>query len=121
MLFSVTAVTVRNRHAPVFSQRAVRDLDPGRRLPALVFRAVEHLPDPAHRRLVVAARHDPVEGKLFLDVGGQDVVEDLVGRQRVLIGLVRPELGAVVPVSAPVPNINTLSGPRGSIPGLIIR
>ncbi len=80
--------------AAVAAEGAARDLDPGRRLAALVFGAVEHAPDVAHHRLVMAARDDLGHRHLALDQALQDVVEHLVGRQRVLVGLVGLQLGA---------------------------
>ena len=47
----------------------------------------------AHGRRVEAGGDDLVGRLVLLDVPLQDVVEHVVRRQRILIGLVRPQLG----------------------------
>src|SRR6185437_9146947 len=84
---------VRDWIAPVAAEGAARDLYARRGLAALVFGAVEHTPDAPHRGFVMAARHDLVHRHFVLDKTFENVVEFVIRRQRVLIGLVRLELG----------------------------
>src|SRR5215472_2988488 len=65
-----------DRIAPVAAEGAARYLDAGRRLAALIFGAVEHAPDLAHHRLVMAARDDLLHRHFMLDEAFQDVVEN---------------------------------------------
>ena len=89
----LTRPAVRDRRAPVAPERLRPQLDAGRRLPALVLRAV----DQSHRPLDELAV-EPVGGQLLarpvvLDVGLQDAVELGVRRERVLVELVGAQLG----------------------------
>ena len=90
-------VAVRDREPAVLAQGARRDADAWRRLAALVFGLVDHANDALHERAVVAHRHDPVHLPVLLDVGAQDRVEHLVGRESVgieLPGAAPPSAGA---------------------------
>src|SRR3546814_7896504 len=62
-------------------------------LAALVLRQLQHAPDAVHQVAVVAARDDDVDALLALDEALQDVVEHRIGRQAVLVLLVRLQLG----------------------------
>ena len=80
-----------NRHAPAGAEGAVGHFQAGRRLLALEFRAAdepEHAPDGV---CFESGRDDRVRRLVMLDVTLQDRVEDVVRRQRVLVGLVRPQ------------------------------
>src|SRR4051812_47531001 len=86
------AETVRDRQPPVAPEGARGYADAGRRLPPLVFGQVDHADHP----LYVLARQ-PQPGQLVgvevaLDVTLEDLVEHLVGRQRVLVLLVGRQL-----------------------------
>src|SRR5262245_43343810 len=79
--------------AAVAAEILQRHLDAGRRLPALILGDIEHALD-LHDRLAVKAVFDDLGDRLFaLDQTFQDLIEHVVGRQRVLIGLVLAQLG----------------------------
>jgi hypothetical protein len=84
---------IRDRHSPVASEGARRDFDPGRGLSALVLVEVDLPDDPADGLFVVAFGDDRFEAQILLDVKFQDRVEDVIRRQRVLIGLVVAKFG----------------------------
>src|SRR5215475_4483058 len=79
--------------AAVAAEVLQRYLDAGRRLPALVLGEIEHALD-LHDRLAVEAVRDDLGDRLFaLDQPFEDLVEYVVGWQRVLVGLVLAQLG----------------------------
>ena len=87
------AEAVGDRIAAVAAEIPRRDLHARRRLPALVFGEVEQPLDPRHH----LGRSKPAativgERLLALDQALQDVVEHVVGRQRILVGLVLAQL-----------------------------
>src|SRR6266481_2932737 len=83
---------VNDGQAPVFTEGARGDLDADGALAPLVLVAVDHGDHPLHRGRVEAPRHDVRHAQVALDVTLQDGVQHVVGGQRVLIGLPRPEL-----------------------------
>ena len=82
---------VGDRIAALLAERPLADFDAGRRLPALVFRRVEHFPDPADRPDLVAAADDLRSAHILFDQTVQNIVEIFVGRQRILVLLVGPQ------------------------------
>ena len=82
------AKTVRNRIAPVAAEIPERHLDARRRLPPLVFGDIEHALDLHHGVAIEPGRDDGGNRLLALDQPLQDLVENVVRRQRVLVGLV---------------------------------
>src|SRR4051794_5509550 len=80
-------VTLRDRHAPAEPKRTARHFDPGRGLLTFVFVQINAPLNPAHRFLVKANLHDVSCAEVLLDVETQDFIENVVGRQRVLIDL----------------------------------
>jgi len=63
-----------------------------RRLPPLVFGDVEQAVDPRHRLAIESLGHDRGQRLFPLDQPLQDRIEHLVGRQRILVGLVFAQL-----------------------------
>src|SRR5207244_9138715 len=88
------AEAVDDRIATVAAEIPQRHLDAGRRLPALVLGEVEHARDLHHRLTVEARLDDFCDRLLTLDQPFEDAVEQVVGRQRVLVGLVLAQLRA---------------------------
>src|SRR5688500_8915527 len=86
------AEPVRDRIAPIAAEAAARDLDARRRLPALVLGGVEQTLDAGDGLTREAPGHQAVHTLFALNETVQDRVELLVRRQRVLVGLVGPEL-----------------------------
>ena len=86
------AEPVRDRVAAIAPEAAAADLHAGRRLPAFVFGGVQHLLDAHHDRARRNGRRDLVDRLLLLDEARENRVELVVGRKRVLVGLVRPKL-----------------------------
>src|SRR3546814_19023432 len=79
--------------AAVAAEGAAGDLHARASLAALVLRQLPHAPDAVHQVAVVAARDDDVDALLALDEALQDVVEHRIGRQAVLVLLVRLQIG----------------------------
>src|SRR5262249_31432092 len=74
-----------------------RHLDPRRRLPALVFGKMQYALD-LHDRLAVETFGDDLGDRLLaLDQTLEDLIEHIVRRQRVLVGLVLAQLRAGCP------------------------
>ena len=88
----LAAKLVRDRQAPVAAERLRADLDPGRRLAALVLGAVDEPDHLVDDLLGQAAADQLLAALVLLDVGLEDRVEQVVGRQRVLVALVRLQL-----------------------------
>src|SRR6516165_5577297 len=79
--------------AAVTTEVLQRHLDPGRRLPALILGEIEHALD-LHDRLAVETIRNDLGDRLFaLHQPFEDLVEHVVGRQHVLVGLVLAQLG----------------------------
>src|SRR6266480_8041257 len=78
--------------APVAPERPRRDLHTDRALAALVLVGVHHADDTAHGLRIEAQSDDVGDALVLLDVGLQDSVEQRIGRQRVLVGLIGPAL-----------------------------
>ena len=70
-----------------------RDPRARRVLAALVLRDVDEAGDPGHQRRVEAGGDELAAGHVPLDVGLDERVEHLVGRQRLVVALVGPQLG----------------------------
>src|SRR5918994_2358721 len=96
MLFLVVSfeVAVRYRHATVAAEGAARYFYARGGLAALVFGAVYELDDAADVFFVEARGHDLGYPHVLFDVGLEDGVEDVVGRERVGVSLVLAQLGA---------------------------
>src|SRR5262245_13993202 len=71
-----------------------RDLDTGRCLPALVLAHVDSAHDVDDHSLIDPGSSDGIDVQMPLHVRFHDFVQHLVGRQRVAVLLVRPQLGA---------------------------
>ena len=84
---------IRNRQPSIPSKSLRRDLHPRGGLAAFVFVAVHHADYAADGILVESHRGDLLGATIFLDVGFEDGIEGLVGRQGVLVSLVGLELG----------------------------
>ena len=80
-------ILLRDRHAPADAEGATRDFDTGRGLGAFVFVQVDPAQNPAHGFFVEAARDDLMCALVFLNVELQDFVEQVVGRERILVDL----------------------------------
>src|SRR5499433_3358413 len=79
--------------AAVAAEILERHLDAGRRLPALILGEIEHALD-LHDRLAVEAVLDDLGDRLFaFDQTFEDLIEHVIGRQRVLVGLVLAQFG----------------------------
>src|SRR5438128_323635 len=82
------AEAVDDRIAAVAAEIPQRHLDAGRRLPALVLGEVEHARDLHHGLALEAGLDDLCDWLLVLDEPLKDAIEHVVGRQRILVGLV---------------------------------
>src|SRR6185312_4041577 len=79
--------------AAVAAEIAAGDLHPRRRLAALVFADVEQMLHPPDGGGIVAHGHRLFKRAFPLHQAFQDAVQDVVGRQGVLVGLARAQLG----------------------------
>ena len=71
-----------DRKAPPYAERLVADAQTGRRLPSLVFVAIDHREAALDQRLVVTGlRNDLTPLELLLDIEPQNSIEHLVRRQ----------------------------------------
>src|SRR5260221_11623988 len=77
-----------DRHLPAAAEGLVRDTDRRCRLTALELVRVDEPEDAGHEFAVVAGSGDGVGLLPLLDVELEDAVENLIGRQGVLVGLV---------------------------------
>src|SRR5919112_6858621 len=86
-LFLVVAfeVAVGDGHTSVAAEGPSCDLYARRTLAAFVLGPVHELHDAAHIILVEARGHDLCHTPVFLDVGFEDGIQDLVGRQGVRV------------------------------------
>src|SRR5215813_12880732 len=90
---AVIAEAVDDGIAAVAPEILQRHLDAWRRLPALVLGEIEHALD-VHDRLAVEAVLDDLGNRLFaFDQTFEDLIEHVIGRQRVLVGLVLAQFG----------------------------
>ena len=85
---------LRDRHPASDAERAACDLQSWNRLGPLVFVQVDAALHPANGLLVEPMPDDLGDAELLLDVELENRVENLVGRQCVLIALIRLQLGA---------------------------
>src|SRR6266545_4178367 len=94
MLDEDRLVTLRDRHSSPESKRAAGDFQPRRSLAALVLRAIDQADDLLHDLGVVPFGDDLRRGELFFHVQIDYRIEKLIRRQRILVRLVGPQLGA---------------------------
>src|SRR5579871_696275 len=73
-----------DRVAAVAAEVLQRHLDAGSRLPTFVFRETEHTLDLRHRLAIKAFGDDAGDRLLALDQPFEDLIEHIVGRQRIL-------------------------------------
>src|SRR5438445_13096238 len=83
---------MRDGEPPAFPKRPRRDAERRRRLAALVLALDDQLENAAHQILGEAALDEPARPEMLLDVAAQHLVQLVVRRQGVLIGLVLAEL-----------------------------
>src|SRR5438093_1617546 len=86
---SLAAEAVRDRQPAIASERLRSDPDPRGRLAALVLGAIDHGDHLVDDLGWSSVGDDLVAAAVLLDVGGEDAVEELVRRQRVLVELPR--------------------------------
>ena len=85
---------VRDRDAAVAAEGLLVHLDAGRRLPALVFGEVDEARDALrHLERREAPAGDLLGREVVLDVGLEQRIELLVGRQRLVVALIVAQLG----------------------------
>src|SRR2546428_11900957 len=89
----MNAVSVRDRHPPIFPERPVCDLHPRRRLATFVLATVHERDDLLDRAAIEAGSDQVGEALVLFHVSPNDGIEDLVGRQGILVRLVRTKLG----------------------------
>src|SRR5271154_4152027 len=82
-----------NRIAPIAAKSAAAHAHARRRLPALVFVALNKIENAPHRRSIEAPRRYLIDRQLLLDEGLEDRVKDFVRRQAVGIFLAEAQLG----------------------------
>src|SRR5260370_24355568 len=87
-------ITLGDRHTPPNSECQACDFQSRRRLPALVFVRVDMTLNPPDCLSGIAFLDDILWAKLFFHVQLQNRVKDVIGRKRVLIGLVQFQLRA---------------------------
>ena len=83
-----------DRIAPVAAEIAPGDLDARRRLPPLVFGDIEHVLDALHQRFRMAALHDFGDRQFLFHQARQNIIQHVIGRQRVLVLLVLAQFRA---------------------------
>ena len=76
-----------DRHPPSDAEGAAGDFDPGCGLGAFVFVEVDPSLDPAHRLFIETAGDNVTPTLVFLDVELEDLIEHIVGWERILIDL----------------------------------
>ena len=84
---------VRHRVAPVLAKAAPRDAHADGRLAALVLVDLQQARYTLHVGARKAGAHDVFQRLIVLHVALDNGIQHLVGRQAVLVGLVRPQLG----------------------------
>src|SRR5689334_10659556 len=90
---SAMFVAVRDRHASVAAEGARRDLDARRKLAAFVFAEVDQPKDFFCGGLIHAGLAEFAEPAVFFHIERYDAVQQIVGRERVLVRLVRAKFG----------------------------
>src|SRR5205809_76316 len=93
-------ISVGDRQATIFAERFRRNLDAGWGLAALVLAAIDHQDDAADDVTIVAEADDLFQAAVFFDVGVEDRVEHLVGRQAIDILLIGAQLGGWGPLDS---------------------
>ena len=86
-------VAVRDRYPPILAERLGAHAHAGRRLPALVLGEVDEAHDAIDEGSVVPGCDELGAREVVLDVAAQDRVEHLIGRQRIVVALIGPQLG----------------------------
>ena len=82
-----------DRIAPVAAEIAAADLHPRRRLAALIFGNIQQMLHPLDRGGIIAPRHRILEAAFPLHQAFQDAVQNIIGRQGILVGLVGAQFG----------------------------
>src|SRR5258708_39240902 len=91
---TLASIPAGNGIAPVAAKRAPADAHAGRGLAALVFVALDQVQDAGDHGAFEAAGTDLVDRQVLLDEGLQDRIEQGIGRERISVLLVRPQLRA---------------------------
>ena len=84
---SISDILLRDRHFPSHAEGATCYLKTGRGLSALVFVEVDTALNPAHGFFLETAGNDVARAQIFLHIELEDLIEDIVGRERILIDL----------------------------------
>src|SRR5262245_25133659 len=91
--YKLVVIFVGNRHSAVAAERAWRDLYPGRGLTTFVLRRVDSIHNPPNRVDRETGFSNRLGAHVFLDIRLEDRVELSVGRQSILVLLIRAQLG----------------------------
>src|SRR5262249_38466380 len=86
-------VSIGNRHSPVTAKCPGRDLNSWRGLTPLVFGGVNPVDHPSHYPGIMTQSDDRFGPHVSFDIRLENSVEHRIWRQRVLVGLIRPQLG----------------------------
>src|SRR6185369_11016494 len=86
-------ITVGNRIAPILAKATRRDANTDRRLATLVFGNTQQANDTAYGIFRQAAGDDLARTAILFHIGADDRIQHFVGRQRILVGLVRLQFG----------------------------
>src|SRR6058998_829652 len=89
----LAAPALRDRHLPSAAEGLAGDADGRCSLPAFEFIRVDDEQDLFDERAIEAGGDDLVDLLPLLDVQPENSVEDFVWRERVLVSLIRPQLG----------------------------
>ena len=81
MAAGLASVAIGDRHAPITAEGARGDLDPGRRLAALVLGAIDELDRAVHLRLGQTLGDKFLAALAELDVAVENAVEQGIGGQ----------------------------------------
>src|SRR5574343_1953988 len=92
-LLKFVRVTIGNRIPPILAKSTRRDADADRCLAALVFGDAQQADDTPHIGFRQAGGDDFARAAVLFHVGADDGIEHLVGRQRILVGLIRLQFG----------------------------
>src|SRR2546429_6828552 len=95
---SSAAPAIRDRDAAIPSERLRAQLDAGRRLAPLVLGVGDQCERALHDLLLEAVPRQLLPGAIELDIRLEHAVELRIGRERILVELVGPELGARSPI-----------------------
>src|SRR5439155_12605489 len=87
-------ILLRNGHPAAKTKGAARYFQSGRGLLAFVFVEIDTSLHPAHCFLVKSVCDDVACAQVFFDIQTQYLIENIVGRKRVLIGLIGLQLRA---------------------------